>query len=95
MTGPKEKAYDDIVAPLMTKIIDVCKENEIPMFAHFRLDRNEEEDATVLCTTSVTSDQTSKEDKDTIVKLVNVARHRYEAVPPPSFMAFTITKKEG
>lgn len=33
----KERIYDDIIAPLMAQIIEVCKENEISVSAVFEL----------------------------------------------------------
>jgi hypothetical protein len=30
-----EKVYDEEVAPLMTKIIEICKQHKLPMFATF------------------------------------------------------------
>jgi hypothetical protein len=36
--GPRERAYDEEVAPLMDRIIQICKEHSIPMLADFELD---------------------------------------------------------
>lgn len=33
----KEKIYDDQIAPLMDKIIEICKTEGIPMFADFQI----------------------------------------------------------
>ncbi|MCK4822306.1 hypothetical protein KA005_41470 [bacterium] len=32
----KESIYDKKIAPLMTQIIDICKEHELPFFASFQ-----------------------------------------------------------
>ena len=32
----KEKVYDTQIAPLMAKIIEICKSEQIPMFAEFQ-----------------------------------------------------------
>jgi hypothetical protein len=32
----KEHIYDEEIAPLMTKIIEICKREQIPMFADFQ-----------------------------------------------------------
>ncbi len=32
----KEKVYDEQIAPLMSQIIKVCKDNDIPVFAEFQ-----------------------------------------------------------
>jgi hypothetical protein len=32
----KEKIYDEQIAPLMAKIIEICKAEDIPMFAEFQ-----------------------------------------------------------
>ena len=32
----KEKVYDEQIAPLMSQIIQICKDNDIPMFADFQ-----------------------------------------------------------
>jgi hypothetical protein len=31
-----EKVYDEQISPLMKQIIDICKENKMPMFAEFQ-----------------------------------------------------------
>jgi hypothetical protein len=47
----REDAYDEHVAPLMTKIIAFCKEHQIPMVASFELDADDDPDDPLLCTT--------------------------------------------
>lgn len=50
--GPRETAYDDKIYPLMTQIIAICKEHDIPLLASFELDPDEEA-GPMLCTTIV------------------------------------------
>ena len=40
----KEDIYDEQIAPLMTKIIEICKEENIPMTAQFALKSHREDD---------------------------------------------------
>jgi isochorismate hydrolase len=49
----EEKVYDEKIAPLMTQIINVCKEHEIPIVCTFQYGWSEEDDA-LLCTTVLT-----------------------------------------
>lgn len=37
----KEHIYDKKIAPLMTQIIDICKEHKLPFFASFQFADNE------------------------------------------------------
>jgi hypothetical protein len=36
--GPRERAYDEEIYPLMERIITIAKANDIPMLANFQLD---------------------------------------------------------
>ena len=47
----KEEAYDAEIAPLMTKIIEVCNREKIALVANFRLDED------LQCTTALVSDE--------------------------------------
>lgn len=47
-----EDVYDEQIAPLMTKIIDICKEHKLPMFATF-LYLNDPEGDDGICTTNL------------------------------------------
>ena len=53
----REPIYDEQVAPLMTEIIRICLENDIPMVACFQLsdgDRDEDEEmGPMFCTTAL------------------------------------------
>ena len=37
----KEKIYDEQIFPLMTQIMEICKNNKIPMFATFEYNKDE------------------------------------------------------
>jgi hypothetical protein len=81
--GPKEKAYDDLISPLMTQIIALCKEHRITVFAHYELDdytNDEGEPDRVMCTTSVPQ----PEDEQKVGQLVRIVR------PPVQWAAITI-----
>lgn len=48
----KEDVYDNQISPLMTQIIAICKEHNVPMVAQFQF-RNDEEEGPGLCTTTL------------------------------------------
>lgn len=83
----KESVYDEQIAPLMSKIISICKEHEIATFAHFRLDDVEPDDK-ILCSTALPVSKNNKDNK-VIQDLINVTKHGH-AVVPNSF-AMTIS----
>jgi hypothetical protein len=49
----KEPIYDEQIAPLMTEIIRIAKEHEIPMLASFQLSDGDEEDGPLMCSTFI------------------------------------------
>jgi hypothetical protein len=53
--GPRERAYDEEINPLMAEIIRVCKQHGIPMFASFELDQRPDRDPDdpLMCTTAL------------------------------------------
>ena len=57
----KEQVYDEKVAPLMTQIIEICKESGIAMLASFAIPT--EEDSGLRCTTCL-PDEAGKNDPD-------------------------------
>lgn len=80
----REAAYDEFISPLMTQIIALCKEHQIPMVAQFQLDDKEgEEDNPLYCTTSILNDAWKPADR-----MKELARHA--ARRPAAFMAVTI-----
>jgi hypothetical protein len=84
-----EPIYDEEIAPLMTKIIKICRDNDIPLIASFQLtDGDEDEDGGVLCcTTALVPEWSAKK-----VKMARmVLREGWIAQSP--IQAFTITTK--
>lgn len=51
MNPDSEATYDAEIAPLMTKIIEICKTHRIPMLACFQYHDAEQEDGAGFCTT--------------------------------------------
>lgn len=54
--GPKEDAYDEEMAPLVAKLIALCKQNSVSVFMHFELDAYEDDDGeehSCMCTSSI------------------------------------------
>lgn len=79
--GPREVAYDSLIAPLMTQIIQACKDHGIPVVCKFELDKDED-DQPLFCTTIIVN----REDSAAIKQLA------VEAEPRPAHVfAFTIT----
>lgn len=60
--GPKEKIYDDEIAPLMTKIIDACKRANINFFTYYHLDDN------LACHTAINIDEEDEEGRAAVSK---------------------------
>ena len=48
-----EKVYDEQIAPLMTQIINICKEHKLPMFASFLYKNDSENEDDGCCTTNL------------------------------------------
>lgn len=84
-----ERVYDKKIAPLMTKIIDICKEHKLPMFATF-LCMNDPDDSgdDLVCTTNLMFEERPIPDK--LLTLINV-------VSPPRrpSMRMRVTKSDG
>jgi hypothetical protein len=53
--GPRERAYDEHMAPLITQLIELSHAHGIPLFVNAQLDGNTQ------CTTSVPSAATEQE----------------------------------
>lgn len=49
----KEQIYDSEIAPMMAKIIEICKANKIAMLADFAIGRGDDE--ALKCTTALTT----------------------------------------
>ncbi len=61
--GPRERAYDELISPLMGQIIKICKEHGVPIVASFELDMNPEsaaEDDPLCCSTVIVDPEPGK-----------------------------------
>lgn len=56
MRTPKEAVYDEQIAPLMKRVIEICKEHGINMAAQFSLGFDPEAEETLFCTTALQPD---------------------------------------
>ena len=86
-TMTREEAYDQLISPLVTQIIALSKEHDIPMIAAFDLDdeRDSPERPHLACITSIL-------EKNADERFHKANRALY---PRPEFMAFTvITEKQ-
>ena len=79
-----EPIYDEEIAPLMAKIIKICKDNDIPLVASFQLT---DEDDHLACSTILIPEWSHKKFK----MAYKVLREDWEAVSP--VQAFTITTR--
>lgn len=81
-----ESVYDEEIAPLMTKIIDICKRHKMPMLASFMYQHHHGEDELEsYCTTSLGGEGDWKPEK--IIKATEIIRRQ------DNFAAFTITRR--
>ena len=86
--GPKERLYDEQIAPLMQQIIAACKDAKINMAAQFSLDVDgdaEEPGDPLVCTTILPLDPSDVQGYKRVEALRRVMK------PEPMFAAFTIT----
>ena len=90
MTGPKEAAYDERIAPLMEQIIAVCKEAKINMAAQFVLDMNDDEGTPLRCSTVLPVD---KDDEPGHAHIMDLRKLMYPQ--PPLMLAMTVTRGEA
>lgn len=82
--GPRERAYDEHINPLITKVIEACKAHGIPLVCAFELDRGADGEY-LHCTTAVTRDEDGPH-------IQHVARAAIEG-PRASVLALTLTKR--
>lgn len=80
--GPRERAYDDLISPLMAQIIEVCKDHDIPVASQFELDAGDDGEP-IYCTTLITKPEHSE----------HIRRIASEMKPKPQLFAFTITRQ--
>jgi len=81
----KETIYDEQIFPLMDKIINICKENDIQILSSFYL--KTDGDGNLLCTTYLES---KEQNASELQNAVRVIKNGY-VVEKPYFMATTIT----
>lgn len=83
-----ESVYDSEIAPLMTKIIEICKTHEMPMLAAFFY-QNTEEDGAGFCNTKLFF--TSRE----IPEEMELAADHLAQKPRNPTLMITVTKADG
>jgi hypothetical protein len=83
-----EAVYDKEIAPLMTKIIGICKEHKLPVFATFLYANNPQEDDAGFCTTQLLFEE--RPIPDGMLKLDAVHRGY-----PVSALRMRVTKGDG
>jgi hypothetical protein len=95
----KEEIYDEKIAPLMKQIIDICKEEELPMVAQFYLKQQhpeaDEENGAMYCTTTIipAKDKIYEEHHKHLSYVAEAMR--YGPGGKPWVMATTITRGEA
>lgn len=82
-----EDIYDAQIAPLMDKIIGICKEHKLPMFATF-LYANDAEEGEALCTTNLMF-----EERPIPAVLLDLAPSVYPAKTPA--LRMRVTRSDG
>jgi hypothetical protein len=84
-----EAVYDEQIQPLMEKIVAICKEHKLPVFASFLYANDPEGDAD-FCTTNVMPEEWNRPIPGEMLKLVDVIYpHR---VPP---LRLTVKNADG
>jgi len=89
----REAAYDVHISPLMTRIIELCKEHDIPMAAQFQInDDREHDEEPFRCTTYLVNAGATGPFAHTHETLVDIAH----SMKPrrPDFVALTIVSTE-
>ena len=82
----KEEIYDDQIAPLMSKIIEICKANKIANLCTFALD--DEDGEQLACTTAMLTEEFDPPEE---------YKQAFDIIKPPerSPMMMTVTKADG
>jgi hypothetical protein len=83
-----EWVYDAEIAPLMSQVIEICKNHNLPMFSTF-LYANDEDNGPALCTSNVMPDDV-RSIPDNLLSLVDVVMPR--RVPA---LHMKLTKADG
>lgn len=76
----REAIYDERISPLMTQIIAICKEHDIPMVASFQINDDRPDGDAFMCTTCLPH-------KDCNPKIPEIQHLLYRK---PQLFAFTI-----
>lgn len=95
MPYDKESVYDERIAPLMQEIIQVCKDEKLPMVAQFYLQESDKYgDGPMYCTTTVVParDEMLPEAYDHLCAINDLMRHGPSG--KPFVMAATITTQD-
>lgn len=87
----KEDIYDEQIAPLMTKIIAICKGEQIPMAAQFYLKEEREDDGQPMYCTTYIRPPGESEGIDQISHVHDAMRYGRQG--KPWVMAMTVTKE--
>lgn len=53
MTIDKEAVYDEKISPLVSQIIEICKQEKIPFVMSFALREESDEEEDLYCTTAI------------------------------------------
>lgn len=83
-----ENVYDEQIAPLMTKIIAICTEHKLPMFATFLYMNDPEAEESSACTTHLL--HTERPIPDQLWELVDIM---FPKRPPA--LNIKVTKADG
>jgi hypothetical protein len=94
--GPKERAYDEHIDPLMSQIRDLCEAHKINFFGTFSLDPTGSEEhggSSLRCTTAMYLDPEDQDGVYLVKNLVHVARDGW--APRPQTLAFSVSPQGG
>lgn len=83
-----ENVYDEQIAPLMTKIIAICKEHRLPMLASFQYQRDADE-GEGFCTTTLPFDERI------LAEHFSRAMNLLSRSPGPRMSTITVVKADG
>ena len=86
----KDSVYDNKISPLMKQIIDICKEEGIPMLAQFYIQSADvhPDGEELYCTTTLPAEDNTPEEMNERMHIVRWGRR------PNNFsMAVTVTKE--
>jgi hypothetical protein len=91
---PREDAYDEHIAPLMTQIIALCKEHGIPMAMTFELDLSDDsadDEDPLMCSTILIDNDKLK----SCSKRLRAVAKAMRPERPLAFTEMTVTRPDG